>query len=111
MSEAGAGSDVVSMKLKAEAVPGGWKLNGTKFWITNAAYADTLVVYAKSAPEASSKGITAFLRIQFGERNRVKLNQALRRHDVNHRRVGGDVDGLISSSSSARATIRITVLM
>ncbi len=61
MSEAGAGSDVVSMKLKAEAVSGGWKLNGTKFWITNAAYADTLVVYAKSAPEASSKGITAFL--------------------------------------------------
>ena len=61
MSEAGAGSDVVSMKLKAEAVAGGWKLNGTKFWITNAAYADTLVVYAKSAPEASSKGITAFL--------------------------------------------------
>ena len=61
MSEAGAGSDVVSMKLKAEAVTGGWKLNGTKFWITNAAYADTLVVYAKSAPEASSKGITAFL--------------------------------------------------
>ena len=61
MSEAGAGSDVVSMKLKAEAAAGGWKLNGTKFWITNAAYADTLVVYAKSAPEASSKGITAFL--------------------------------------------------
>ena len=61
MSEAGAGSDVVSMKLKAEAVAGGWKLNGTKFWITTAAYADTLVVYAKSAPEASSKGITAFL--------------------------------------------------
>ena len=61
MSEAGAGSDVVSMKLKAEAVAAGWKLNGTKFWITNAAYADTLVVYAKSAPEAASKGITAFL--------------------------------------------------
>ena len=61
MSEAGAGSDVVSMKLKAETVPSGWRLNGTKFWITNAAYADTLVVYAKSAPEAASKGITAFL--------------------------------------------------
>ena len=61
MSEAGAGSDVVSMKLKAEPVPGGWKLNGTKFWITNASCADTLVVYAKSAPEAASKGITAFL--------------------------------------------------
>ena len=61
MSEAGAGSDVVSMKLKAESVQGGFLLNGTKFWITNATYADTLVVYAKTAPEASSRGITAFL--------------------------------------------------
>ncbi len=61
MSEAGAGSDVVSMKLKAESVQGGHLLNGTKFWITNAAYADTLVVYAKTAPEAASRGITAFL--------------------------------------------------
>ncbi|HNJ46916.1 MAG TPA: acyl-CoA dehydrogenase family protein [Novosphingobium sp.] len=61
MSEAGAGSDVVSMKLKADAVQGGYVLNGTKFWITNATYADTLVVYAKSAHEAGSRGITAFL--------------------------------------------------
>ena len=61
MSEAGAGSDVVSMKLKADAVQGGFVLNGTKFWITNATHADTLVVYAKTAPEASSRGITAFL--------------------------------------------------
>jgi isovaleryl-CoA dehydrogenase len=61
MSEAGAGSDVVSMKLKADAVQGGFVLNGTKFWITNAPYADTLVVYAKTAPEAGSRGITAFL--------------------------------------------------
>jgi isovaleryl-CoA dehydrogenase len=61
MSEAVAGSDVVSMKLKAEAVQGGYILNGTKFWITNAPYADTLVVYAKTAPEAASRGITAFL--------------------------------------------------
>ena len=61
MSEAGAGSDVVSMKLKADAVQGGYVLNGTKFWITNATCADTLVVYAKSAPEAGSRGITAFL--------------------------------------------------
>ena len=59
MSEAGAGSDVVSMKLRAEAVPGGFRLNGTKFWITNATYADTLVVYAKTGE--GSKGITAFL--------------------------------------------------
>ncbi len=61
MSEAGAGSDVVSMKLKADAVQGGYVLNGTKFWITNAPYADTLVVYAKTNPEAGSRGITAFL--------------------------------------------------
>ena len=61
MSEAGAGSDVVAMKLRADAVDGGWRLNGTKFWITNGTYADTLVVYAKTAPEAGAKGITAFL--------------------------------------------------
>ncbi|MCC7394942.1 MAG: acyl-CoA dehydrogenase family protein [Sphingomonadaceae bacterium] len=61
MSEAGAGSDVVSMKLRADAVAGGFRLNGTKFWITNATYADTLVVYAKTAPDAGSRGITAFL--------------------------------------------------
>jgi len=59
MSEVGAGSDVVSMKLRAEAVPGGFRLNGTKFWITNGTYADTLVVYAKTGE--GSKGITAFL--------------------------------------------------
>jgi isovaleryl-CoA dehydrogenase len=61
MSETGAGSDVVSMKLRADAAPGGYRLNGTKFWITNATYADTLVVYAKTAPDAGSRGITAFL--------------------------------------------------
>jgi isovaleryl-CoA dehydrogenase len=59
MSEAGAGSDVVSMKLKAEKVQGGYVLNGTKFWITNAAHADTLVVYAKTGE--GSRGITTFL--------------------------------------------------
>lgn len=61
MSEAGAGSDVVGMKLRADAVPGGYRLNGTKFWITNAPEADTLVVYAKTGPDAGSRGITAFL--------------------------------------------------
>jgi isovaleryl-CoA dehydrogenase len=61
MSEAGAGSDVVSMKLKADSVQGGFVLNGTKYWITNAPYADTLVVYAKTTPDAGSRGITAFL--------------------------------------------------
>lgn len=61
MSEASAGSDVVSMKLRADKVDGGYRLNGTKFWITNSAYADTLFVYAKTTPEAASRGITAFL--------------------------------------------------
>ena len=61
MSEAGAGSDVVSMKLKAEAVSGGFRLNGTKFWITNGSEADVLVVYAKSAPHEGSRSISALL--------------------------------------------------
>jgi len=61
MSETGSGSDVVSMRLKAERVQGGWKLNGNKFWITNGPVASTLVVYAKTAPEKGSKGITAFI--------------------------------------------------
>jgi len=61
MSEAGAGSDVVSMKLRADAVAGGYVLNGTKFWITNAPEADTLVVYAKTDSQAGSRGITAFI--------------------------------------------------
>ncbi|SEJ24054.1 isovaleryl-CoA dehydrogenase [Sphingobium sp. AP50] len=61
MSEAGAGSDVVSMKLRADRVDGGFRLNGTKYWITNAPYADTLVVYARTSPDAGSRGITAFL--------------------------------------------------
>lgn len=59
MSEAGAGSDVISMKLRAEAVAGGFRLSGTKFWITNATHADTLVVYARTGD--GPKGITAFL--------------------------------------------------
>jgi isovaleryl-CoA dehydrogenase len=61
MSEAGSGSDVVSMRLKAERRGDRYVLNGTKFWITNAPHADTLVVYAKTDPEASARGITAFL--------------------------------------------------
>lgn len=61
MSEAGAGSDVVSMKLRADKVEGGWTLNGTKFWITNAPDADVLVVYAKTDPQAGARGITTFL--------------------------------------------------
>ncbi len=61
MSEAGAGSDVVSMKLRAEKRGDRYVLNGTKFWITNGPQADTLVVYAKTDPEAGARGITAFL--------------------------------------------------
>ena len=59
MSEAGAGSDVVSMKLRAEKVQGGYVLNGTKFWITNAHYADVLVVYARTGE--GSRGLTTFI--------------------------------------------------
>jgi isovaleryl-CoA dehydrogenase len=61
MSESGAGSDVVGMKLKAEKSGNGYRLNGTKFWITNGSEADTLVVYAKTDMAAGSRGITAFL--------------------------------------------------
>jgi len=61
MSEAGSGSDVVSMKLRAEKKNDRYVLNGTKYWITNGCDADTLVVYAKTDPEAGAKGITAFL--------------------------------------------------
>jgi isovaleryl-CoA dehydrogenase len=61
MSEPGAGSDVVSMKLRAERQGDRYILNGTKMWITNGPDADTLVVYAKTDPAAGSRGITAFL--------------------------------------------------
>ncbi|MDG2230763.1 MAG: isovaleryl-CoA dehydrogenase [Paracoccaceae bacterium] len=61
MSEPSAGSDVVSMKLKAEKLNGYYRLNGNKYWITNGPDADTLVVYAKTDPSGGSKGITAFL--------------------------------------------------
>ena len=61
MSEPSAGSDVVSMRLKADAAQGGYLLNGNKMWITNAPTADTLLVYAKTDPKGGSKGITAFL--------------------------------------------------
>ena len=61
MSEAGAGSDVVSMKLRAEKRNDHFRLNGTKYWITNGPDATTLVVYAKTDPDAGSRGMTAFL--------------------------------------------------
>ncbi len=61
MSEAGAGSDVISMKLKAQDKGGYYLLNGSKMWITNGPDADTLVVYAKTEPELGARGVTAFL--------------------------------------------------
>lgn len=61
MSEHGAGSDVVSMALRAEEKGDHFLLNGTKMWITNGPQADTLIVYAKTDPQAGSKGITAFI--------------------------------------------------
>ncbi|MEL6830401.1 MAG: isovaleryl-CoA dehydrogenase [Pseudomonadota bacterium] len=61
MSESGAGSDVVSMRLKAERKGDRFVLNGTKMWITNSPDADTLIVYAKTSPDKASRGITAFL--------------------------------------------------
>src|SRR5271167_1230056 len=61
MSEPGAGSDVVSMRLRADKKGDRWVLNGTKLWITNGHVANTLVVYAKTRPDAGARGITAFL--------------------------------------------------
>lgn len=61
MSEPGAGSDVVSMQLRADRKGDRYVLNGTKLWITNAHYAETIVVYAKTEPAAGPKGITAFI--------------------------------------------------
>jgi len=61
MSEPGAGSDVVSMKLRADRVADGYVLNGTKMWITNGPDADLLVVYAKTDPDAGARGISCFL--------------------------------------------------
>jgi isovaleryl-CoA dehydrogenase len=61
MSESGAGSDVISMQLRADKRGDRYVLNGTKFWITNGPHADVIVVYAKTTPEAGSRGVTAFL--------------------------------------------------
>ena len=61
MSESGAGSDVVAMQLRAEKRNDHYRLNGNKYWITNGPDADTLVVYAKTDPDAGSKGMTAFI--------------------------------------------------
>jgi isovaleryl-CoA dehydrogenase len=76
MSEPGSGSDVVSLQMKAEKTDGGYLLNGTKMWITNGPDADVIVVYAKTDPEAGSRGISAFLvEKAFGFKTAQKLDK------------------------------------
>ena len=76
MSEPNAGSDVVSLRLKAEKKGDRYLLNGTKMWITNGPEADVVVVYAKTAPEAGSLGITAFIvEKAFGVKTAQKLDK------------------------------------
>ena len=101
MSEVGAGSDVVSMKMKADSVPGGFRLNGTKFWITNGTCADTLVVYAKTAPAAASRGITAFLiekdmpGVSFGAAEQFMFNLGVRNSEVYLENVTVPVENIV----------------
>jgi len=76
MSEPGAGSDVVGMQMKAEKTSAGYLLNGTKMWITNGPDADLIVVYAKTDPDAASRGISAFLvEREFGVETAQKLDK------------------------------------
>ncbi|MDH3219090.1 MAG: isovaleryl-CoA dehydrogenase [Gammaproteobacteria bacterium] len=76
MSEPGAGSDVIGMRMKAEKTDAGYLLNGTKMWITNGPDADLIVVYAKTEPQAGSRGITAFLvEKAFGFETAQKLDK------------------------------------
>ena len=76
MSESGAGSDVVGMQMKAQKVDSGYLLNGTKMWITNGPDADLIVVYAKTEPDAGSRGISAFLvEKSFGFKVAQKLDK------------------------------------
>jgi isovaleryl-CoA dehydrogenase len=77
MSEPGSGSDVVSMRTRAERRDGGWLLNGSKMWITNGPEADTAVVYASIAPGSGAAGITAFIveRGMRGYRSAQKLDK------------------------------------
>ncbi len=95
MSEAGAGSDVVSMKLKADEVQGGYILNGTKFWITNAPEADTLVVYAKTDGSAGSRGITAFL-IEKGDEG-FAIGQKISKEELGGHHLAVDEAGTIDN--------------
>jgi len=76
MSEPAAGSDVVGMQMKAEKTSSGWVLNGTKMWITNGPDADLIVVYAKTDPDAGSRGISTFLvEREFGFTTAQKLDK------------------------------------
>lgn len=77
MSETEAGSDVMGMQLKATPVTGGFKLNGTKMWITNGPDADIIIVYAKTDPSAKSKGVSAFIieKSFAGFKSAQKLNK------------------------------------
>ena len=76
MSETGSGSDVVSMQMKAEKTSAGYRLNGTKMWITNGPDADLIVVYAKTDTSAGSRGISAFLvEKAFGFSSAQKLDK------------------------------------
>jgi isovaleryl-CoA dehydrogenase len=90
MSEPGAGSDVISMKLKAEDKGGYYLLNGSKFWITNGPDADTLVVYAKTEPDTGARAaVTAFLHREGHEGlfHRAEAQQAGHARQP-HRRAG-----------------------
>ena len=90
MSEAGSGSDVVSMRTRAERKGNdGFVLNGSKMWITNGTIAETLVVYAKTTPDAGPRGVTAFI-VEQGMRGfsqRAEARQA-RHARLRHLRAG-----------------------
>ena len=76
MSEPGAGSDVVSMRLRARKSSGGYVLNGAKMWITNGPDADVIIIYAKTEPEAGAHGISAFIvEREFGVKSGAKLDK------------------------------------
>ena len=113
MSEPGSGSDVVSMKLRAEKRNDRYVLNGSKMWITNGPDAGTLVVYAKTDPERKSRGITAFIVEKDHARllGRAKARQA-RHARLQHRRAG--VPGCRSAvrqRAAARKARGVEVLM
>ena len=84
MSEPGAGSDVVSMQLRAEQRGDRYVLNGRKMWITNGPDADVLVVYAKTDPEAGARGISAFIV----ERGFAGLHRRPEARQARHARLG-----------------------